>query len=296
MTVASPLPRKAEQMPPKRRAWALLLGLVAAVWGGEAKAYVLPGRVVLDRYIRSLGGETCLRIRQKGRIRIKAQSPEAVVVDETVYYRFPGMFRSDAVSGPVKRIHLQVGDAALTVLDQRIVPAAKNPFDRYKDLLLCRSRRDLETLLARHGINPDICTLGRFEGAVVYVIGARYPDESKPQLAIDKEHFWPVRWVFAEDANGSPAERMEIRYGNWTQTGTTWYPWRVAFYQNGEPAETIEVKDLQVNPSFPPALFDMATLKSMYARKKDGDAASPKGDGVSEEIEKTIEEFKKMYE
>ncbi len=277
-----------------KAAAAVVLSLVLGCPG--AKAYVLPGPSVLDRFLQQFGREKALLIRQEVHVQIDAKSRDAAVVHETVRYAFPARFRSDAVSKGVERVHLHVDGESVTVLDQAIDPVARDRFNRYKDLILYRERGQLERLLARHGIDADVCTLGRFQDSVAYVIGARYPDASASQLLIDKETFWPVRWLFVEGKEPPAATTLEIRYLGWAKEGPAWYPRRMEFYQNGVLAKVIEVQEVQVDPVFPKDLFDPARLRSTYAPARQPDAGAGKGDAEPDEIQKTIEEFKKIYE
>jgi len=273
----------------------LVVGFVIALWCGTANAYVLPGRAVLGRYLQKLGPEERLLIRQKAHIRVKTQGQDAIAVDETVRYRFPGVFRSDTKGGAVERVHLQVDGESLTLIDGKVDPMPRDRFDRYKDLLLHRNPDQLERVLSHYGIHSDICSLGRFQGSVVYVIGAQYPDETTAQLVIDKENFWPTRWILDKGSDPLTRERLEIRYGNWSLVGTAWYPWQVEFYQNGELVKTIEVEKLEVNPPLPKALFEMDRLRSMQEPMERNKPSLENKDSEPDEIQKTIEKFKKIY-
>ncbi|MBW2042442.1 MAG: hypothetical protein JRI76_10485 [Deltaproteobacteria bacterium] len=292
-------PESADLRPPlvfwkKAFPWTVL-GIGILLWCSAAAGYVLPGRAVLHYYAESLGDEKTLLILQEVSIRTEAPGLEERIVPETVRYRFPGAFRSEAVFGPTRRLHLHVDGKILTVLDENILSPGRDRFDRYKDLLLCRNREQLERLLSRYGIQYEICSLGRFEDAVVYVLGARYPDTSASRLVMDKEHFWPLRWIFVEGSGPSTGETLEIRYNNWARIGSAWYPWRIEFYQNGELARTIRVQSLEVNPPTPEALFDMAALKSKVRPAQNATSNVERDAPVSDEIQKTIDAFKNMY-
>jgi hypothetical protein len=69
---------------------------------------------------------------------------------------------------------------------------------------------------------------------------------------------------------------------------------RIEFFSNGTLVREIHVQDIKVNPSFQADLFDIQKLKSRYsqdapAEPKNGDKEEP------DEVQKTLEEFKKIY-
>jgi hypothetical protein len=93
----------------------------------------------------------------------------------------------------------------------------------------------------------------------------------------------------------SPDSSLEVRYLKWGQSGNTWYPMRIEFYKNDNLLREINVQNIKINPSFSKDLFDIDYLKSI------NQTAVPVVSKQSEskeldEVQKTIEEFKKIYE
>lgn len=69
---------------------------------------------------------------------------------------------------------------------------------------------------------------------------------------------------------------------------------RIEFFSNGNLVREIHVQDIKVNPSFPDDLFDIEKLASLYP--KDASIEPKNGDKEElDEVQKTIEEFKKIY-
>jgi hypothetical protein len=58
---------------------------------------------------------------------------------------------------------------------------------------------------------------------------------------------------------------------------------------------TIEVDDYQINPSFSKDVFDIARLKLEYRQSTPAPDPAREGEGLSE-VQKTIEEFQKIFE
>jgi len=262
----------------------------------SAGAYVLPGRDVLQQWVRNFGKEKRIWVRQQVTVRPDPNPENAILVNETVRYRIPDAFRSEAKSDAIERVHLNVLGSTLTLLDRTLDAVPQGRFDRYGELILCRNRFQAEGLLARYGIDPDLCSLGRMGDAVVYVIGARYPDLSVSQLWIDKETFWPVRWIFVEGKATRPREAFEIRYLLWAKEGTAWYPRRMEFYTDGVVERIAEVLEVSVDPPFEAALFDLERVRSAAVPADESEGASGKTPPEHDEIRKTIEKFKKIYE
>jgi hypothetical protein len=182
------------------------------------------------------------------------------------------------------------------VIDGVISGAAESQFNVYKDLLLYRSREALSKRLSNLGIDISVSSLGRFDGRLALVVGAEFPDQTVPQVWIDKETFQPLGIIVfgAKSLYSTQTGFLEIRYSNWQQIGKISYPMQIEFIQDGVKVRAIEVDDYQINPNFSKDIFDIARLKLEYRER----VATPDRTGESEglsEVQKTIEEFKKIF-
>jgi hypothetical protein len=271
----------------------LILLLMAAV-PGRVDAYVLEGPHVLDLSAKSMGRIAALQVEQK--LLVYPQSPETfpTVFDETAIYVMPERFRSDIASERIQRTFLVFADSSLTVIDGRTV-VGENPFDLYQRLLRSRTRPRLIRTLNQMGVETAISSLGRLEERVVFVLGARYPDESVSQLAIDKETFLPARLLLVDGNAEDGGRRLEIVYENWQKVQSGWFPFQVQFYVNGRLAREIRVADLRINPSIPSSLMDLESLKASVA---ENNAATPHGQKQEavEEVQQAVEDFQKKFE
>jgi hypothetical protein len=149
----------------------------------------------------------------------------------------------------------------------------------------------LQSKLPLVGVNVSISSIGRFQGKLAYIIGAQYPDETVPQIWVNKETFRPFRWIITGNAEDS----LEVRYLEWREVDNTWYPMRIEFFRNHELSREILVQNIRVNPLLPQELFDIDRLKSMYPPIADSVPGQDETDEL-DEVQKTIEEFKKKYE
>jgi len=257
-----------------------------------AGAYVLKSGHILQLLADSLGKGKQLKIDQHLVVFDPFVENGKRVLPETVYYLFPARFRSDIDAPSIHRIHVAAGQAVLTVTDRRVTSETGNLFDRYKDLLMLRSRSLLEQRLADLGIDTGVSSLGRFNDTLTLIVGAQYPDESVSQVWVDKTSFRPLRWIIKTD---EPLVReFEIRYLHWQAVGDDWYPWKVEFYENQMLVRQIEVKRANHGKSIAPEMFDIAALKKQFSGT--AGSQSPGDDAGVNEVQDTIDSFKKRFE
>ncbi len=275
-----------------KRSLILFFGLALLICCyAPARAYVLPGPYILELMTQNLGKGKRLLVTQKLVLLNDTLNKNTVELSETLKYIFPDTFRSDILSENIQRIHVVSRGRALTVIDGKTSDEAESPYDLYKDLLLFRSREMLQEKLSHLGVDPKVSSLGRFQGNPVYVLGAQYPDETVPQVWLDKNTFRPLRWIITSQTQ----QRLEVRYLQWQTLENTWYPKRFEFIADGNLVREIHVENIKVNPSFEKNLFNIEHLKSRYPR---AEPTAPTGQDKKEstnEIQKTIEDFKKIY-
>ncbi len=260
-------------------------------------AYVLKGPHILDIMTKRLGRAKSLLVIQKLMMpdHDDPSVKTTVQVRETLRCLFPTTYRSDIVSDDFKRIRVLSEGRALTVIDEKVVEGYEDRYDRYQDLLLFRSRLLLQNKLPLAGVDITISSVGRFQDKLAYVIGAQYPNETVPQIWVNKETFRPFRWIIADKADDGAKDRLEVRYLEWREVDGIWYPMRIELFRNHTLFRQILVQDIQVNPTLPQKLFDIDYLKTIYPSMA---ALTPGQDETDElqDVQKTIEEFKKIYE
>jgi len=258
-------------------------------------AYVLPGPYILELMTQNLGKAESLLVSQTLVIYDDGPQKTGVELSETLRYVFPEMFRSDTLSEDVRRIHILSKGEALTVIDEKASDESKNRYDHYKELLLFRSREMLQDKLSLLGVDVTVSSLGRFQGEPAYILGAQYPDETVSQVWLDKDTFRPFRWIMTGKAGKSRENSIEVRYFEWRKVHHTWYPMRIEFFATGILVREIHVQNIKVNPSFPDELFDIGHLKSLYPRVAPSEQEQGNKEDLNE-VQKTIEDFRKLYE
>ena len=258
-------------------------------------AYVIPGPHLLELMIKKLGTGKSLLISQKLLLYDVSAEKNIIELKETLKYNFPEKFRSDIQSEHTKRIYVFSLGTALTVIDNKIVSNTKTRFDCYNDVFLYRSRILLQNRFSLQGVDISVSSLGRFQNKIIYVIGAKNPDKSVSQVWLDKNTFQPIRWIITGKGNKSSGDVLEIRYGDWKRTNKTWYPMHIEFYHNDVLVREIYADKIKTNPSFSDELFDIEHLKSVYLNLSSVEKDKDDSQGLSD-IQKTIKEFKKLYE
>lgn len=275
-----------------------ILLLLIALCGAPARpavAYVLRGPHVLELMTRELKRPERLQVDQKLYLFGAAEDGRVVVLDETVRYALPDRFRSE-ISGPqTQRIHVTAGGGSLSVVDGRVALTPESRFERYKELFLYRDAQRLGDRLRQMGIDPAVTSLGRFQGRIAYVLGARYPDETVSQVWVDKETFRPLRCLFVAGPADVSASSVDIRYSAWQAAARGWYPSRIDILIDQVLVREIMVTRLNSDPRFDPELFDIARLWSRYRPVEAPSPERPVSQGM-EEVQETIDDFKKKFE
>jgi hypothetical protein len=220
---------------------------------------------------------------------------ETLELEGSLRYIFSQAFRSDARSNDSERVLIFANGKTLTLIDGNSVPGATNRFDLYKDLLFYHTRDELVERLFQLGVDVSISSLGRFEEKIAFVIGAQYPDESVSQIWIDRDTLLPLRWIIKGVDPAGKSDSLEIRYLIWWKTGKTRYPSRIEFYQDENLVRVNQAINLEENATFSEELFDIDFLKTVFNQLP----VQPIVPGEPEEpseVEKTIEEFRRIFE
>ena len=273
----------------------LISFFTAVCFSAYGNAYVLPGPHILELMTTKSRGVKTLLVSQKLLIYDSHIEKGTVELNETIKYMFPESFRSDIESDNAKGIHVVSEGQAVTVIDGKISNQTETQFDLYKDIILYHSRVLLNEKLTLLGVDVTVTSLGRLDGEILYIVGAQYPDESRPQIWFDRNTFRPMRWLMITETTEGFKDILEVRYLNWQEFRGTWYPMRIEFFKSQQLVREIQVESIRVNPFLSKEIFDIQHIQSMYQPMS---VVSPDQDergGISD-IQKTIEEFRKLYE
>lgn len=101
--------------------------------------------------------------------------------------------------------------------------------------------------LKRHKVKTRQLSLGRINGRIAYVIGAKPGDLSVPQIWIDKLLQVPLRFIYIDKSTNIVHEQVFGGYG--TEVVDQWFPRTMQRLENGKVVEDIVINQLTVNPS-----------------------------------------------
>lgn len=265
--------------------WVVIPWVLASAVG----AYVLKSEHVLQLMLEKNSLPARLQVSQT----VSVFDPEVDFMtadyEEQVFLQIPDQFRAEIVTEGFQRIQAAASGRVLTILDGRVIAESAVWTDHYRELFAFRDRRRLAERLSALGINMPVSSLGRFEGKICFVLGADYPDETVPQIWVDKETFLPLRWIVAPGA-GDGGKKREILFYDWQNHHRTWYPGRMEFLEDQRPVKRIQVRQVALNPSFAKDFFDLDRLKGIY-----GAQILEEEPGEGRDISRQIEEFKKIY-
>jgi hypothetical protein len=282
-------------MPMKRFTLGIACAFILFGSAAETRAYILPAEQILNFLIDRLGSCSTLIVMQKTVLYDPGFEGGIQEFEETLYYGFPDRFRSEVTAPGLEQVRVVNPDGAILVMNGKIIGETENGFDHFKDLLLYRKTGLLVDRLSRSGVNLKVVSLGRFKDKIVYIIGAKYPDESVPQVWIDKTTFRPVRFLLR--GGGSEGDHLQdIQFDDYRSLdkGKT-YPGRILFLENDTLVKMQVLETFRVNPELPGQLFDVAYLRNAYEPLAPTQPM-PLPDSEPDEVKKSIEDFKKIFE
>jgi hypothetical protein len=104
--------------------------------------------------------------------------------------------------------------------------------------------------LGRRGVSTADASLGRFDGRLAYVVGAR-ANEAKPVAYVDKETFQPMRLVSTEGS-----AMLDVRLLGWgSPTGGDWFPRAVEVWRDDAVQLRFTTERAAANPRLADLLF-----------------------------------------
>jgi hypothetical protein len=239
-----------------RAAWiCLAVGFGVASLSSPSAAYVPVADHLLALVASRLDDPAPSVVRQVRTLPAPEPGQAARQFREIVYIRFPGAFRSELTTDDGRRVVVERSGLRWTSKTEGIAEPTPEPMDLAIRLLVHNRPEGLARVLAAAGIDLTVTSLGRFEGRLGFVLGARYPDESVPQVWFDRETLLPFRWLMLNPTAEGPPQRTEIRYFAWQKTGDLRYPQVMACYQDERLVSEARVEGIQSPAEVPDTLF-----------------------------------------
>lgn len=282
-------------MPMKRFTLSVACAFILFGSAAGTRAYILPAEQILGFLIDRLGSGRTLMVLQKTVLYDPDVAGGLQEFEETLYYGFPDRFRSEVTAPGLEQVRVVNPEGAILVMNGKIIGETENGFDHFKDLLLYRKTGLLVDRLSQSGVNLEVVSLGRFKDKIVYIIGAKYPDESVPQVWIDKNTFRPARFLL-RSGSGEGAPLTDIQFTDYRSLdkGKS-YPGRILFLENDTLVKMQVLETFKINPEIPGQLFDVAYLRGVYEPLAPT-PPTPLPDSEPDEVKKSMEDFKKIFE
>jgi len=118
LKIRFPLPEDTPLRPPQGGIFSgLLILLLLLCFHVPANAYIMEGQAVLKQMLQKLGTANTLLVSQEIVFFTGMGQDNRFVLDETLRYVFPDVFRSDILTENIQRVHLLSPDGVLTVTD-----------------------------------------------------------------------------------------------------------------------------------------------------------------------------------
>jgi len=214
-----------------------------------------------------------------------------IELDEKLVYDFPGRLRSEILSNKLSRFYVESDSRFIKISDGVAVALEKSPVDFYTDILLYRDHESLLRQLVLAGVDTEKVTFQRLDNKICYFIG--HPPAGDPKkfqgLWIEKDSFFPVLYVIKKNT-----WTIAFHYKNWQRVSKTWYPMEIRIFVDDQLFVDIEVQGFELKSTFSPELFDVDYIQQRYPGKDRYE--DQKASGEIDELEKQIENFRKLYE
>jgi hypothetical protein len=272
-----------------------LLCQFLALSPGTVNAYILEGPHILYRVVKNMRAPASLSVLQNLTVHGFDDPENSSVFQETVNYQFPEQFRSDIFTDEMSKIYVFSHYDAITIINEKTSSTDDNLLDYYKDPLLFRNRQLLEDRLVFFGVDISTTSLGRFQNRLFYIIGAVYPDETLPQIWIEKESFLPTRLLVLDQSDPYLEKIVEFRYLNWMKTEKTWYPMRIETYIDNKLLQTIDATTIKLNTDYDDNFFNITHLQNMYPPVAPDPYENNETDEL-EDVQQSIEDLKRRFD
>jgi len=270
-----------------------MLLFTCLLWGmpGSSPGYVMPVDQIVERMGSRFSGFHTLIVDQAVHILDGQDRESAEVVHERIWLRSPGYCRSETIG------RTEHPDASLPVAAAGQPPeqgnasrgaasGAPNRDTTFRWLLMANEGDELLAFLSRLGVNVDAVGYDRLGGNVVYCIGDKGPES--PKLLIERETFLPLLFSYVPPG-GSVGKRVTVRFDNFKEVDSGWYPHTIDYTAGEGQAERFIVLNVRVNPPVETSVFQTAAEGSGPTGKP-GNARNGKEEDRLKEVIRLLRE------
>jgi hypothetical protein len=213
-------------------------------------------------------------------------------ITEKLWFSYPGKFRSEAVAHSHHMICVEAKGRFVKIIDEFIESKEKALTDLYTDILLFRQPESLTRKLKVSGVNTKRSSIQRLDDIIYFVVGIPpAQDQPSSSLWVEKDTSFPGRYTIRK--NGL---FVDIFYKDWQKVSKTWYPMQIIIYLDGILFSKIKTERFELEADFEKNFFNVKRLISIFPESEHYKNESGLLKTDSNELEKSITEFKKLYE
>ena len=275
----------------KKRFFSTFFVLFFILMRGMAEAFVPQAphllHLVVEKIKQPVGIEA---FQTKKIINYQDTQKEYIELNEKLIYEYPNRLRSEIISDTITSFTVESNFRFIKVMDGVIVSHDKLLVDLYTDILFSRDYESLLTQITLAGVDTDKVSFQRYNDTICYVIGRPFSKgESFSGLWIEKDTIFPIRYVV--EKNGLKAEFL---YHNWQRFSRTWYPMQVSIFLDNKLFATVDLRSLDLKSGASQSLFDIGYIERLYPVNN----SDPLVENTKQvdELDKRLEDFKKLYE
>ena len=263
---------------------------------GSSSGYIMPVDQLIDKMRARFSSFKTLIIDQSTHVLDPQDEQTTMVFQEKTWIKSPGFCRSE-ITGRSESLHKD-GAPALPPPGE---PARRegpvpheaaveqgNSDTAFRRLLMANNRKTIMTFLAQMGVNLESVGYTRLDGVVAYCVGDKGTES--PKLLINKESFLPLLFSYVP-LRSSSQDLAIVRFDNYKQVDSGWYPYEIGYSVETERAERYFVLNIRVNPPIETSFFRTATEKTGIPQTSENDR-----DGQQEErLREVIKALKEKY-
>lgn len=229
---------------------ALFFGVAAAAIARNAFAWVPPADFLFGKVADRRKNVKTLTVKSIRTFVGRSFEGGKQDVAETLYVQVAdGAYRLERKTP--KGVYVEVSDGAkrVSVSEGKTGPVEPDPRPLERLLFTGASKDELTRAAIAFGIRPDVTGLGRVNGHVAWVIGAKEGDIVSPQLWIDKDRSYPLELR-------DPRSKRIVRFEGWGEPGGAGaVPTRVTVLRGDDVVESLKVEEARLKPKLEADLF-----------------------------------------
>ncbi len=228
----------------------LLLALPALLLAKRAHAWIPPGEFLVGKMADKRKGLKTVQLTGIRTYLGRGFEGGKQDVAETIFGGPDGAWRVERKTPKGELIEVSDGTKRVAVVDGKAGMIENDPRDLSRILLLGGTpKEDLLRAIQNFGVRLDVVALGRLDGRIAWIVGAKEGDTASPQLWIDKDRNFPL---LLDD----PRTKASVRYEGWGESaGSGQIAARVSWKKSGNVIEELKVEAVKTNPKLSADLF-----------------------------------------